>query len=85
MLRKLKFELSLLVLVILGIAGFFIYGKVREVQSIDFIEASTEASIKMSISNQEMVEVLKGIKEELRMSNCLTKAQGDELKIAECN
>ncbi len=85
MFRKLKFELTLLVLVILAIAGFFIYGKIREVQSIDFIEASTEANIESTANSKEILKVLEGIEGELRMGNCLTKAQGDEEKMAECN
>lgn len=71
MFRKLKIEITVFLLVIVGIIGFFVYGRVREVQSINLVEAQ--------------LEVLKGIEHQLEISNCIKKANGDEYIITLCN
>lgn len=75
---KLKMEIIALILIVLGVIAFFIYGKVREVQSIDFIESQTVMTQDSLAVSREITTVLKEIRDELSLSNCLNRAGSNE-------
>lgn len=72
--RKIKLEITIVLLVILGIAAFFIYGKVLEVQQLRQQEEKTRANI----------EALLDIKGELERMNCMLANENDPDRKAKC-
>lgn len=75
--KKLKIEITIVLIVILALVGFFVYAKVVAVQSAGDLKAQ-------AISTQEIAETLDGINLKLHMNNCLIAANGDQLKIDAC-
>ena len=75
--KKLKLEITIVLIVILLIVAFFIYAKVVNVMSAADLKAQT-------ISSQEISETLSGINSKLHMNNCLIAANGDQTKIDVC-
>lgn len=80
--RKLKYELMFLVLLVLAIIGFFIYGKVLEVYSFTDVKNASQATVETSSEVGEIKEVLTNIEEQLEIQNCIMVAEDQEAKEA---
>jgi len=76
-LKKIKLEITIVLVVILAIIAFFVYAKVVSVQTASQIKEQTQ------ISNQ-IAEELSGINSKLHMNNCLVAANGIQERIDEC-
>ncbi|MFC1600088.1 hypothetical protein ACFL3T_03615 [Patescibacteria group bacterium] len=75
--KKLKLEITVVLILILAIVAFFIYAKVVNVMTAAEIKAQTEIS-------EQISESLSGINSKLHMNNCLIAANGDQTKIDGC-
>lgn len=75
--KKIKYELMILFLIllilVLGIVGFFIYGKVMEILSFDDVNKSSAATV-------EMNETLKNIEQQLTIQNCIAATDSSAAK-----
>lgn len=81
---KLKVEIFLVVVLILGIVGFFIYGKVMEILTIEDQKAAAAAQVETAESLKNLNETLERIQFELTLSNCLAQANGNESEMLGC-
>lgn len=70
MFRKLKIQITIIMLIILAIIGFFVVGKILEVKSL-----SQESEV-----NTAVIENLQDIKNQLIIQNCISVAQTQEEK-----
>ncbi len=80
--RKLKYEFMLLALIILGIIGFFVYGKVLEVFSFEDVKTASQATVETSAEVGEIKEILNNIEKQLSIQNCISIADTKEAKEA---
>lgn len=75
--KKLKMEITVVIVLIFAIVAFFVYAKVVAVQTAGEVKAQTAIS-------HEISETLSGINSKLHMNNCLIAANGDQAKIDTC-
>jgi len=81
-LRKIKYEIIFVILVILAIIGFFIYGKVLEVYSFTDVKSASKATVETSSEIGEIKTTLDNIEKQLSIQNCIMVAEDQEAKNA---
>lgn len=80
--RKLKYEVMILVLIVLGIICFFVYGKVLEVYSFTDVKNASKATVETSTEIGEIKTTLDSIEKQLSVQNCILVADSREAKEA---
>lgn len=80
--RKIKYEIIFLVLVVLAIISFFIYGKVLEVYSFTDVKSASEATVETSTEIGQIKTTLDNIEKQLSIQNCISVAEEQEAKEA---
>lgn len=80
--RKIKYEVIFLVLIVLAVIGFFIYGKVLEVYSFTDVKNTSEATVETSNGVADINEMLGKMEKQLMIQNCISVADNQESKEA---